>query len=124
MGIKLDARADGYVHNMNLTGLTSSRSESRTNAYMARILLLDGNTFSSCVRSGKHTLIVVYFIWGQRPTASSCVITMIDSERGKYYVHSASDRASSSLAARAARASTMARCSSRPRERADVAVYL
>lgn len=46
---------------MNLTGLTSSRSESRTNAYMVRILLLDGNTFSSCVRSGKHTLIAVYY---------------------------------------------------------------
>lgn len=45
---------------MNLIGLTSSRNESRTNAYMARILLLDGNTFSSCVRSEKRILIVVY----------------------------------------------------------------
>jgi hypothetical protein len=52
-------REDG-IHNINLTDLTSSRSESRTNAYMVRILLLDGNTFSSCVRSGKHTRIVVY----------------------------------------------------------------
>jgi hypothetical protein len=56
----MDKRTRRYVHNMNLTVLTSSRSESRTNAYMVRILLLDGNTFSSCVRSGKHTRIVVY----------------------------------------------------------------
>ena len=45
---------------MNLMGLTSSRRESRTNAYTERILSLDGNVFSSCVRSGKRTLIVVY----------------------------------------------------------------
>jgi hypothetical protein len=43
-----------------LIGLTSSRSESRTNAYTERILPLDGNVFSSCVQSGKRTLIVVY----------------------------------------------------------------
>ena len=47
------------AHNMNLIALTSSRRDSRTNAYMARILLLDGNTFSSCVKSAKRTLIVV-----------------------------------------------------------------
>lgn len=44
---------------MNLIDLTSSRSESRTNAYTERILLLDENVFSSCVRSGKRTRIVV-----------------------------------------------------------------
>jgi hypothetical protein len=47
---------------MNLMGLTSSRRESRTNAYTERILSLDGNVFSSWVRSGKRTLIVVYHI--------------------------------------------------------------
>ena len=44
---------------------------------MARILLLDGNTFSSCVRSGKHTLIVVYFMANTTPTASY-VITIYE----------------------------------------------
>jgi hypothetical protein len=53
-----DRTAD--AHKMNLIGLTSSRKVSRTNAYTERILLLEGNTFSSCVRSGKRTLIVVY----------------------------------------------------------------
>ena len=89
----MDGWTDEYIHNMNLIGLTSSRSESRTNAYMARILLLDGNTFSSCVRSEKHTLIVVYFSqhmiksthmmksWGPRlrlrPRECECVRTYI-----------------------------------------------
>ena len=49
-----------YRHKTNLMGLTSSRKASRTNAYTERILSLDGNVFSSCVRSGKRTLIVVY----------------------------------------------------------------
>lgn len=78
MNVNSRRRRERYIHNMNLTGLTSSRSESRTNAYMARILLLDGNTFSSCVRSGKHTLIVVCFMPPtQRPTASY-VITIYE----------------------------------------------
>ena len=50
---------DRHAHKMNLIGLTSSRKQSRTNAYTARILLLDGNAFSSCVRSRKRTRIVV-----------------------------------------------------------------
>lgn len=45
---------------MNLIGLTSSRRQSRTNAYTARILLFDGNVFSICVRSRNRTRIVVY----------------------------------------------------------------
>ena len=49
-----------YKHKTNLIGLTSSRKASRTNPYTERILSLDGNVFSSCVRSGKRTLIVVY----------------------------------------------------------------
>lgn len=47
------------AHSTNLTGWTSSRSAPRTNAYTARILLVDGNTFSSCVRSAKRIRIVV-----------------------------------------------------------------
>ena len=31
---------DGHAHKMNFIGLTSSRKQSRTNAYTARILLL------------------------------------------------------------------------------------
>ena len=49
-----------YAHKMNFMGLTSSRKESRTNAYTVRILLLDGKVFSSCVRSRNRTRIVVY----------------------------------------------------------------
>ena len=48
------------AHKMNLIGLTSSRRQSRTNAYTARILLFDGNVFSICVRSRNRTRIVVY----------------------------------------------------------------
>jgi hypothetical protein len=59
-GIDKPADKKTDAHKMNLIGLTSSRKVSRTNAYTERILLLDWNTFSSCVRSGKRTLIVVY----------------------------------------------------------------
>ena len=51
-------------------------------------------------------------------------MTLSETQRGGAYVHLASDRASSLLAVRAARASTMAHCSSLRRERVDVVVYL
>ena len=62
---KRAGRMDGkcwtrYKHKTNLIGLTSSRKASRTNPYTERILSPDGNVFSSCVRSGKRTRIVVY----------------------------------------------------------------
>ena len=39
------------VQRINLIGLTSSRRQLRTNAYTVLILFVDGNDFSSCVRS-------------------------------------------------------------------------
>lgn len=44
---------------MNLIGLTSSRSDERTNAYTERILSDEGKVFSSWVRSLNLTRIVV-----------------------------------------------------------------
>lgn len=41
-------------------GFTSSRSEARTKAYTDRILSVDGNDFSSCVRSVNLIRIVVW----------------------------------------------------------------
>ena len=40
-----------HPQSTNLIGFTSSLKAFRTKAYTARILLLDGNVFSSCVRS-------------------------------------------------------------------------
>jgi hypothetical protein len=48
------------IHRMNLMGLTSSRSDDRTKAYTERILSVEGNVFSSCVRSVNLTRMVVY----------------------------------------------------------------
>ena len=52
-------------------GFTSSRRDDRTNAYTERILSVEGNIFSSCVRSENLTRIVV---------CEQSVIVIVDDE--------------------------------------------
>lgn len=71
---------------MNLIDLTSSRRDDRTNAYTERILSVEGNIFSSCVRSENLTRIVV------------CVYSAQASlTRDRRNAHSAIDLSSTSL---------------------------
>lgn len=77
-GFRFLFQGRGNVHKMNLIGLTSSCRQSRTNAYTARILLFDGNVFSSCVRSRNRTRIVVYTY--KRTYVNMCYVI-----RGKVY---------------------------------------